>query len=1061
LGIAVSSTDRTIGPYQIIRQLGRGGMGTVYLAQHRELGYRRAVKVLNTADDRSLLERFRREGQVAIELNHPNILRAEHYDLDADGRPYIVMPYVGDDDGPRDLNRYLEEHGDQLDAATTARLTQQILEGLGHAHEQGLVHRDLKPANILIEEGSDGPIARIADFGLVSIMGEAAFRDRIYQSISQSLSLGSAPTIAEDRRAPDAHSRTIPEDGGSSRGTSTQSLIGTWSYMAPEQKQPGATVDHRADLHAVGLLAYRMLMGRLPGSVTKMPGRTDPALAKWDSWLETMLADEPEERFSSAAEALRGLAALTTSRRSSRRLAAIATVVVVLITIGAVFAIIRPWEEQPGTTTIADSTPSSEAIPSEDLPSVEEREVRFSSVADLDELSQQARALAREEPDLTIHDALSKQWQAAIDTRERAQELELAGQWQSAGERYERAIEQFQSALSLASDAQAAAEQRVSFESESTQPVDWVDHPVISSAQSEIDEHASRAGDAFEQSEFETAEAYWRDAKQRLAKAKEANMSARVALDALSKWQAAIGELDSIGDGLYVAVRDDIESMRTSVSSAQEQFDVGEFSAAAETWTISAEHASASLSKHHAAMQNATESRESWTLAVDALPDPLYDGAQSKRDKAISEAGNGENQFDRGSFEDARELWAGAVSTLQQVIETHETVLAKSEQTKRAWEQVLTGSETPSVFINDSEVNRLRQQAQQKANEAEQFHAAARFDDAVTAYGEAESAWQQAVRAHEQLVSTLLATARSERADKDDRKRSIDRLLALDADRREWVALREQIASLFGPNHGDTRTIHFGRGVTMEMIYIGPGEFTMGSRNGERGRYRNEGPARQVTVKDGFWMATAPVTQSLWQAIMNTSLVDQRNEHDRRLPLWGVGPNHPMYYVDWHESRSFADKLTSHTRATRAIGPNERFRLPSEAEWEYACRAGKSTRYFFGDDESRLAEYAWFRSNSPMGTQPVRTRKANPWGLFDMHGNVWEWCEDVWHSNYDDAPSDQSPRLNGRDTKLRVIRGGSCIWAARDLRAAVRQSSKARFDHQVLIIGIRLVLESE
>ena len=258
--VTTSERDRNIGPYMILRELGRGGMGTVYLCQHQDLGIRRAIKVLHTEGRTGVIERFKREARVQAELKHPHILEAEHFDYDESNRPYVIMPFVGDDAGPMDLKRYLTAHGETLDSHTTATIIGEILEGLGYAHQQGLVHRDLKPANILIEiDDNNTPHARIADFGLVRIVGEAAFRDRIYTSMSQSLSLGSAPTIpAQGLRPPDAFSRTLRAgETGSSVGTSTQALIGTWSYMAPEQKSQRGQVDHRAYLYAVGLMAYR------------------------------------------------------------------------------------------------------------------------------------------------------------------------------------------------------------------------------------------------------------------------------------------------------------------------------------------------------------------------------------------------------------------------------------------------------------------------------------------------------------------------------------------------------------------------------------------------------------------------------------------------------------------------------------------------------------------------------------------------------------------------------------------------------------------------------------
>jgi formylglycine-generating enzyme required for sulfatase activity len=116
------------------------------------------------------------------------------------------------------------------------------------------------------------------------------------------------------------------------------------------------------------------------------------------------------------------------------------------------------------------------------------------------------------------------------------------------------------------------------------------------------------------------------------------------------------------------------------------------------------------------------------------------------------------------------------------------------------------------------------------------------------------------------------------------------------------------------------------------------------------------------------------------------------------------------------------------------------YRLPSEAEWEYCCRAGTQTRYSFGDDEANLGEYAWYDENSDNKTHPVGEKKPNPWGLYDVHGNVREWVEDVWHNSYEGAPSEGSPWTEGGDAQAHVVRGGSWIYSSfpRDLRSAYR-----------------------
>jgi formylglycine-generating enzyme required for sulfatase activity len=149
------------------------------------------------------------------------------------------------------------------------------------------------------------------------------------------------------------------------------------------------------------------------------------------------------------------------------------------------------------------------------------------------------------------------------------------------------------------------------------------------------------------------------------------------------------------------------------------------------------------------------------------------------------------------------------------------------------------------------------------------------------------------------------------------------------------------------------------------------------------------------------------------------------------LPKVGFkGNDRPVETVNWNESVEFCRRLSEQTGLE--------FRLPTEAEWEYAARAGTTTEYSFGDDEKMLGDYAWFDENSANRTHPVGMKLPNRFGLYDMHGNVWEWCEDQWHENYEGAPGDGSAWLSGGDSTSRVVRGGSWDNGSYLCRSATR-----------------------
>ena len=216
-----------------------------------------------------------------------------------------------------------------------------------------------------------------------------------------------------------------------------------------------------------------------------------------------------------------------------------------------------------------------------------------------------------------------------------------------------------------------------------------------------------------------------------------------------------------------------------------------------------------------------------------------------------------------------------------------------------------------------------------------------------------------------------------------------------------------------------------GNGVTLDMVAIPGGTFMMGSPETEKERNSNEGPQRSVTVP-AFFMAKYPVTQAQWQAVMGNN------------PSNFKGANRPVEKVSWNDAVAFCQKLSQIT------GKN--YRLPSEAEWEYACRAGTTTPFYFGETiTTDLANYDgnYTYGNGPKGvfrqqTTDVGSFPPNAFGLYDMHGNVWEWCQDVWHENYNGAPTDGSAWESGGDSSQRLLRGGVWYGDPRYCRSAHR-----------------------
>ncbi|KOP23092.1 sulfatase-modifying factor protein [Hapalosiphon sp. MRB220] len=245
-----------------------------------------------------------------------------------------------------------------------------------------------------------------------------------------------------------------------------------------------------------------------------------------------------------------------------------------------------------------------------------------------------------------------------------------------------------------------------------------------------------------------------------------------------------------------------------------------------------------------------------------------------------------------------------------------------------------------------------------------------------------------------------------------------------------------------------------GQGIGLEMVEIPSGRFTMGAPIEKRDSYKDERPQHRVIVSS-FFMGKYPITQAQWRAVAALPKVNRDLIPD---PSHFKGDNRPVEYVSWYDAVEFCARLSKKT--------GREYRLPSEAEWEYACRAGTTTPFYFGETiTTDLANYDgnYAYGNAPQGkyreeTTPVGYFPPNAFGLYDMHGNVWEWCADSWHENYAGAPIDGSAWVdfNDNDNQRSVLRGGSWGNFPRNCRSASRYSIHRR-DLHYSIIGFRVV----
>ena len=253
-----------------------------------------------------------------------------------------------------------------------------------------------------------------------------------------------------------------------------------------------------------------------------------------------------------------------------------------------------------------------------------------------------------------------------------------------------------------------------------------------------------------------------------------------------------------------------------------------------------------------------------------------------------------------------------------------------------------------------------------------------------------------------------------------------------------------------------------GNDITLEMVAIPGGTFTMGSPANEKDSFGDERPQHEVNVPT-FFIGKYPITQAQWQAIASRTDLKVKQDLDFKPAYFKDRPDsdrRPVEQVNWYDAIEFCARLSKLTGGE--------YRLPSEAEWEYACRAGTTTAFHFGETiTGELANYdaIYTYADEPDGeyrqqTIPVGQFPPNVFGLYDMHGNVWEWCADTRHPNYDGAPTDGSAWIENKNDNCSPWRGGSWCYAPSDCRSAYRSYSLRRVNSNY-DLGFRVVCGAE
>ncbi|MCC5842599.1 MAG: SUMF1/EgtB/PvdO family nonheme iron enzyme [Opitutales bacterium] len=1043
--------------YRVIRLLGRGGMGEVYEVEHRELHTRHALKLINReivarADSG---DRFRREARVMAQLRHPHIVHVDDF-RQSHGRAWLRMELI---EGGS-LGEKLKAEKGKLKEGEAREILRQVLEGLAYAHKEGVVHRDLKPGNVLLEQGAGGrgqgpevggqrsevshqpseisdrnsasfqrssavekslpPIrAKIADFGLVKLAGEQWIHSQVQKSVARSMSMSDRETALPGAEG----------DGSVSGGTSTKALLGTYAYMSPEQKR-GEEADASSDVYAVGLMAYQMLTGA-EGLGMQLPSRLNPEIdPAWDDWISQATMPNPSDRFADAGSMLaalperRQVGSGVSSRSAAKARGSFRWVIaaVLLLAVGAgawwvgeqrgaldaeppvgVPPLGGPVAEQRVDTPLKSGTPTETAA----LASQDGAPPSPSVILRIDPAEAGARVWLGAESDVPV----------GADGVVRFADFPL-------GE-HELLVQApgYQPVVTRVEVGPSGLDERIRLV-----PVRGAVEVLTSAGALVVAVDGSgvetRLGEADANGRL-LSENVLRIGEYRLRLSAERRESAEVPVELMIGRTVRVeraleplpGELRvlSVPTGASVAVegggwRATGETPATLRGVPAER----ELSVAVSLRGYRTERRSVTLDPAEVRTLNVgTLVAEAGALEVRMQNEELRSGA------GVGVKVDGREQT--GS-------WRNGVLRVEG-LEVGRRSVEVSHPSYR--------SDTSDLPIQDQRAT---------AHEVRLEPLPGRLT--LTVSGPSAGDWSvevngEAVRPASGNVLELPAQREQLVRVSARGWQASEQRVTLGAAERRTLTFRLEEAR--GPVPGQNAEVELPGGVKLDLVWIRPGEFTMSSPNNESGRFDNEGPQTRVRLTKGFWLGKYPVTQGQWQALMGNNPSHFKNS----------GLNAPVESVSWNDVMEFARKLTEQERRAGRLPEGYVYTLPSEAQWEYAARAGTTTRFYTGNSDSDLDRAGWFSGNAGGSTKPVGQKVPNAWGLYDMHGNVWEWTR-TWFGNY---PGGSFVDYEGPNSgSNRVLRGGSWNRNAQYCRSASRGSLTPTFPH--LHLGFRLALSS-
>ena len=967
------------GQFKLLKKLGEGGMGAVYLAEDTNAGRQVAIKLLpkKYAGDSEFLSRFRREARAAGQLNHVNIVCA-HTVGEELGYHYLVMEYVEGEPLDKILKR---DHALTWDKAL--EIVMQVARGLKHAHEHGIVHRDIKPGNIIVTPKG---VAKILDLGL---------------------------------------SKTI---GGDEQTFHTQTgvAVGTPHYLSPEQARGDKSIDGRTDIYSLGATLYHLVTGHTPfqGSTAAviMLKHLNEQLTNPQDINENipdgvahvimrMMAKEPADRYRDCKELLDDLELVIDGKDpSSHAIEAHKSSVAVARAARSR----KPGAVAPGPRRTAGPVP----------PVGVRQHVPLDRRGTGQQAADQAEAGTETPPSskknlyiaagfgalavlvlvIGIVAGRSREQQAAVRAVEEQRKAEADKTARLAEQKRKAEETRLKSEAARLEEERLAAEAKKKSEMEKQpgtgtaggKPPSEPVAPTTTVQAAKVAQPDTKAGQmSAVQTDVRAAKP---DEPPTEAIESPADKAARLFRSVLRELAPLLQD-NRFGDALALL------NGKLKAPAFADAPDV--------------------VKREIADIEAVMELRKA---AIDALRKEvgqqvtLKKGGTAFKGKLVNDPKPDVVTLDMGGAQMTFNAMQLSLEDVDQYAPRTDSVGADLRQRGIMYLAAGNAAKAKEYFTKPQTLNPEP------------------YLDRIAALelGEIEAAVLKAWDRAEKLFAAKDMKGAKAAYETFEREHGKTQTAA-----KQAAALKERydaIEKVLGP--APQLTLDLGGGVKMEMVLIKAGEFEMGSKDGED----CEKPVHRVKISKPFYIGKYEVTVAQFRAFADAAKYQTEIEKYGKGKTWKDGgwkelpgitwrtpgfpqeDNYPACVITWNDAQEFVKW------AVKKTGRN--VCLPTEAQWEYACRAGTTTRYNTGDKDSDLEQAAWFDKNSGMHTNACGQKKPNAWGLYDMHGNVWEWVQDYFNDKYyADSPS-IDPRGPTRGDRL--LRGGSWSLGPDGCRAAHR-----------------------